>query len=162
MSMKTRIKNFFGSKRQYAVSGASTDTSKFGYKITSWYVNHSLPVIPVNPKAPEILGKEVVSSIPSIIKHVGSKTDIGSHNLREADGLSISFLTPPHITSATLQQIAETEGYKDIIKGLWFQPGSYDRNVLEIAQNIGLGDKVVEEDECILVRGDEGLYSASL
>lgn len=160
--MKTRIKNFFGSKRQYAVSGSSTDPNKFGYKVTAWYVNHSLPVIPVNPKTPEILGQQVVSSLLTVIKHVNQKADIGSHKLGDVDGLSVSFLTPPHITSATLKQIADIDGYKDVIKGLWFQPGSYDKDVLETAEKIGLGDKVIEEDECILVRGEEGLYSASL
>lgn len=116
----------------------------------------------MNPKTPEILGQQVVSSLLTVIKHVNQKADIGSHKLGDVDGLSVSFLTPPHITSATLKQIADIDGYKDVIKGLWFQPGSYDKDVLETAEKIGLGDKVIEEDECILVRGEEGLYSASL
>ncbi|EGV64627.1 hypothetical protein PSN45_004957 [Yamadazyma tenuis] len=162
MSMKTKIKQFFGASRQYAVSGASNDPSKFGFKITRWYVSHNLPVIPVNPKASEILNQSVVHSISEIVDAIKSKTDIGEHALSGADGLSISFLTPPKITTSTLKQIAIVDGYKGIIKGLWFQPGSYDAEVLEVAQQIGLFDTVVYEDECILVRGEEGLYSANL
>lgn len=155
MSMKAKIRSFFSNSRQYAVAGASNNPSKFGFKILSWYISHDLPVTPVNPREKEILGNEVVSSIPKIIEDF-SKSYPGK------DGLSISFLTPPHITSSTLKEIAATLGYKDVIKGLWFQPGSYDQEVLEVSEKIGLFELVVFEDECILVRGDEGLYSANL
>lgn len=160
--MKPKIKAFFGANRQYAVSGASNDPGKFGFKITLWYVNHQLPVIPVNPKANEILGQEVIKSIPTIVEALKSKKDIGQHKLSEAEDLSISFLTPPQITSTTLMELSTIEGFKDVVKGLWFQPGSYDKNVIEIAEKIGMIERVIYQDECILVRGEEGLYSANL
>lgn len=162
MSMKPRIKAFFGANRVYAVSGASNDPSKFGFKITLWYVQHQLPVIPVNPKAPEILGQEVISTIPAILEAINAKKDIGQHKLSQASTVSVSFLTPPHITTSTLKQISEIEGFKEIVSGLWFQPGSYDKEVLDMAEAIGMFGKVVYQDECILVRGEEGLYSANL
>lgn len=162
MSMKAKIKTFFGSKRQYVVTGASNNPSKFGFKILLWYVSHGLPVIPVNPKTPEILGQEVVPSVAQIVEAAKDKKNLGPHKISEADGLSISFLTPPNITAITLKEIATVEGFRDIIKGLWFQPGSYDEAALKEAEKIGLYEKVVFEDECILVRGEEGLYSANL
>ena len=64
MSMKSKIISFFSSSRQYAVAGASNNPSKFGYKILNWYILHDLPVIPINPKEQEILGKEVVPMLP--------------------------------------------------------------------------------------------------
>ncbi|EGW32265.1 uncharacterized protein SPAPADRAFT_55761 [Spathaspora passalidarum NRRL Y-27907] len=162
MSMKLKIKSFFGSNRQYAVVGASNNPSKFGYKILSWYVSHKLPVIPINPKEQEILGQAVVNNITAVLQAVGSKQDISTHKTSTVDGVSISFLTPPKITSATLLEIATVPDYKSIVKGLWFQPGSYDQEVLDVAQQIGLSDLVIQEDECILVRGEEGMVSANL
>lgn len=162
MSMKPRIRSFFGATRQYVVTGASNNPSKFGFKITLWYVTHDLPVIPVNPKEKEILGQEVIPSAETVLRLVIDGKDVGQHKLSQADGISISFLTPPSITISTLEQLASVDGYKNAIKGLWFQPGSYDREVIKMAEKIGLYDRVVYEDECILVRGDEGLYSANL
>ncbi|EER33012.1 conserved hypothetical protein [Candida tropicalis MYA-3404] len=162
MSMKSKIISFFSSSRQYAVAGASNNPSKFGYKILNWYILHDLPVIPINPKEQEILGKEVVSNVTQIINAIENHKDILSYKTSQADGLSISFLTPPAITAKTLEEISKIEGYDKVIKGLWFQPGSYDQTVLELAEKIGEFDKVVHEDECILVRGEEGMISANL
>lgn len=162
MSMKSRIKTFFGASRQYAVVGASTNPSKFGFKILSWYVSHDLPVIPVNPKEAEILGQTVVSSVTKFLQLLADKQNIDHHEISKADGLSISFLTPPHISLSTLEEISLFPNYKELIKGLWLQPGSYDQTVLDKAEEIGLESKTVHEDECILVRGEEGLYSANL
>lgn len=162
MSMKPRIKNFFGAARQYVVNGASNNPSKFGFKITLWYISHDLPVVPVNPKEKEVLGQEVISSAEEVLREVIAKKDVGQHKLSQADGISISFLTPPSVTATTLKQLATVDGFRSAIKGLWFQPGSYDQEVLNVAEKLGLFDRVVYEDECILVRGEEGLYSANL
>lgn len=162
MSMKSKIKSFFDAGRQYAVVGASKNPSKFGFKILSWYVAHDLPVVPINPKEPEILGQSVVPSVTKLLQAISSKKDIAHHKLSHANGLSISFLTPPTITLATLEEIANFPDYKTLVKGLWFQPGSYDQPVLDKAQEIGLLDRAVHQDECILVRGEEGLYNANL
>lgn len=159
--MKARIRSFFASNRQYVVVGASKNPAKFGFKILSWYVSHDLPVVPVNPKEPEILGQKVVSSVTEVLLSVG-KSDIDHHKLSQADGVSISFLTPPTITVQTLDEIAAVPKYKDLVKGLWFQPGSFDQDVLDKASQIGLADRAVHEEECILVRGEEGLYNANL
>ena len=76
--------------------------------------------------------------------------------------MSISFLTPPKITRATVQDIGKIDGYKDVIKGLWFQPGSYDQEVLDAAQDLGVFEKVIHEGNCILVSGENGMRAAGL
>lgn len=162
MSMKPKIKSFFGASRQYVVTGASNNPSKFGFKILLWYVSHGLSVVPINPKESEILGQQVIKSVPEVMKALGTKKDLSQYKLSEKDGLSISFLTPPHITIQTLKDIAEVPDYKSLIKGLWFQPGSYDQEALDTAEALGLIDRVVHQEECILVRGEEGMYSANL
>lgn len=160
--MKSKIKSFFGASRQYTVVGASKNPSKFGFKILLWYVSHDLSVIPVNPNEPEILGQTVVKTVTEILEAIAEGKDLGQYKLSKVDGLSISFLTPPSITVQTLKEIAAVPEYKTIIKGLWFQPGSYNKDVLDAADSIGLSDAVIHEEECILVRGEEGMYSANL
>ncbi|CAI5757050.1 unnamed protein product [Candida verbasci] len=162
MSMKLKIKQFFGPNRQYAVAGASNNPSKFGYKILNWYLQHDLSAIPINPREHEILGQSVISNISEIIKAIDSKTNLNDYNISKVDGLSISFLTPPSITVQTLKEISQVENYQNVIKGLWFQPGSYDQEVLDEAEKIGEFGKVIYQDECILVRGEEGMISANL
>lgn len=162
MSMKSKIKTFFGAARQYAVVGASKNPTKFGFKILSWYVSHELAVVPVNPREPEILGQKVVPSVSEILRAISERKDVAHHKLSTVDGLSISFLTPPEITANTLDEISAVPNYKNLVKGLWFQPGSYDQKVLEKTESIGLLDLAIHQDECILVRGDEGLYAANL
>ncbi|KAK6200300.1 CoA-binding protein [Scheffersomyces amazonensis] len=162
MSTKAKIRSFFGPQRQYAVAGASNNPSKFGFKITNWYVGHDISVIPINPKEQEILGQTVIHNVSTILDHIEKGQDLSGYKLSNVDGLSISFLTPPSITATTLKEIASHDNYQKLIKGLWFQPGSYDATVLETADKIGLFEKVVQEDECILVRGEEGLYSSNL
>lgn len=119
-------------------------------------------MVPINPKESEILGQQVIKSVPEVMKALGAKKDLSQYKLSEKDGLSISFLTPPHITIQTLKDIAEVPDYKSLIKGLWFQPGSYDQEALDTAEALGLIDRVVHQEECILVRGEEGMYSANL
>ncbi|ODV80207.1 NAD(P)-binding protein [Suhomyces tanzawaensis NRRL Y-17324] len=162
MSTKARIKTFFGPTRQYAVAGASNNPSKFGFKVLLWYVSHGLSSIPINPREKEILGQPVVGSVRLVLNAVNEHQDVESYKLSKVDGVSISFLTPPNITVATLKEIATVSGYKDIVKGLWLQPGSYDEAVLDLVDQIGLEGVVIHQDECILVRGEEGMYSANL
>lgn len=162
MSMKSRIKNFFGASRQYVVVGASQNPSKFGFRILSWYVSHELPVVPINPKEKEILGQAVAPNITTVLDALHSRKELAHHDLSQKDGLSISFLTPPAVTVRTLDEISQFANYESLIKGLWFQPGSYDQLVLDKVAEIGLDKRAIHEDECILVRGEEGMYSANL
>lgn len=160
--MLNQIKTFFGPKRKYVVVGATKNTSKFGYKILNWYLNHNLQVVPINPREEEILGQGVVSNLKQLLVALSEGKSISGHNLAIADGLSISFLTPPQITHQTLDEISSIANYKSLVKGLWFQPGSYDQAVLDKVTEIGLLERTVHEDECILVRGELGLYSSNL
>ena len=160
--MKTKIKLFFGPTRQYLVAGASNNPTKFGYKILNWYLAHDLNAIPINPREEVILDQKVVPLITEVLQALKQHQDLAGYPLSASDGVSISFLTPPKITVATLDEIAKVDGYRDLVKGLWFQPGSYNQEVVDKAELLGLYDIVVYEDECILVRGEEGMYSANL
>lgn len=150
-----KVTNFFGANRQYVVVGASNNAHKFGYIVTKWYVDRGLAVTPVNPIASTILDCEVLSSISRVMSDLET---VGS----EKDGLSISFLTPPAISENIIREIAKLPNYKDVIKGLWFQPGSYEEQVLAAAEESGLGDKVIADGKCILVIGDQAMHDIKL
>lgn len=136
---------FFSSARKYIVVGASNNPQKFGYKVLDWYVSHNLPVTPINPKEPEILA---IKTYPSIFEALDE--------IESSDGFSISFITPPKITEAIVEKL----GKYSSVKGLWFQPGSFNDAVLENAKKIDAD--IVIDDDCILVSGDQGLAQAKL
>ena len=59
--------------RNVAIVGASPNTERPSYRVASYLVEHGYNVIPVNPKAPEILGKTSypdLSAIPEPVEVV--------------------------------------------------------------------------------------------
>jgi predicted CoA-binding protein len=138
------FKAFFSPERIYAVVGASSNQSKFGYKVLNWYLNHGLPVIPINPTSTEILNIPTSKSVIDAINDLDAKYP-GN------DGLSLSFITPPHVSLEVLNDI-ERNGLQGVIKGVWYQPGAYDDDVVEKSKSLGF-DPVIENDDCILVSG---------
>ncbi|KAH8899748.1 NAD(P)-binding protein [Thozetella sp. PMI_491] len=142
------LRAFFQSSR-YAVVGASSNTQKFGHKVFAWYLNHDLPVTPVNPASPSIdVAKQSYPAIKSL-----SALD----NPKET---GVSIITPPPVTLKTLEE-AKSLG----ISSIWLQPGTFDDDVLKFAHD---SFKVVlagdggwgSEGWCILVDGERGLRSA--
>ncbi|OJZ91817.1 hypothetical protein ASPFODRAFT_201669 [Aspergillus luchuensis CBS 106.47] len=134
---------------QFAVAGASNDRSKFGYKIFAWYHQHSLPVTPLNPRAPEIeLPSQKYKTVPS------------PRDLPNPDQTSLSIVTPPPVTLALLKE-AHSVG----IPAVWLQPGTYDKSVLDFldghfaAAVVGDGG-VGGEGWCVLVDGEDALREA--
>lgn len=146
------FKGFFSPERVYAVVGASTNPSKFGYKVLKWYLNHELPVIPINPRSPEILSvptcKDIIEAINKLDQYPGN------------DGLSLSFITPPHVSLEVLDLI-QKENVSKKIKNVWYQPGSYDDEVIDKSKELGF-EPVIENDECILVSGDYDYTKSAL
>jgi predicted CoA-binding protein len=132
---------FFTPQRIYSVLGASSNASKFGYKITQWYVNNSLPVIPINPLSPSILGLETSKSIQEALEVIEKRYP-------QNDGLSISVVTPPHVSKQSIESIPSNGN----VKSVWFQPGSYDDECLELAR--AKGWEVIADGHCILVEGE--------
>ncbi|KAK4188729.1 CoA binding domain-containing protein [Podospora australis] len=139
------LRSFFQSPK-YAVVGASTNPDKYGFKVFRWYINHDLPVTPINPgnKPIPVDGKEypVVTSL----KEVPSPQET-----------SVSFITPPKVTLASLKEAKEL-GFPSV----FLQPGTFDDEVLEFARE---NFKAVVAGEggwgsegwCVLVDGERGL-----
>jgi predicted CoA-binding protein len=113
--------------KKWAVIGATDDKSKYGYKILNKLRKKGYEVYGVSPKYDEIDGVKVYHSI----KYVPEKVDC------------ISMVVNPKIALDVLDDIAELG-----IKYVWFQPGTFDEDVLDKAKNLGL---YIVYYECVYV-----------
>jgi predicted CoA-binding protein len=148
--MEAALKTFFSSPR-FAVAGASSDPSKYGHKVFAWYLRHSLPATPINPRSPTVnILKRDHATVPS-------PTALSDP---PASSYSLSVITPPAVTKQLLKEAKEAG-----VPAVWLQPGSFDREVLEYAQAnfkaaIGGNGGGGGEGWCVLVDGEEGLRLA--
>ncbi|KAK3938218.1 CoA binding domain-containing protein [Diplogelasinospora grovesii] len=147
MATDATMRTFFQSPN-FAVIGASNNPDKFGYKVFAWYINHSLPVTPINPTSRAITyGQESFPTVSSISA------------LQNPKETSISIITPPSVTRKTLADAKELG-----IQSVWMQPGSFDEDVLSYARDnfkavvAGTdGSSKAHDGWCILVDGERGL-----
>lgn len=109
--MVSNLNTFFNKNFTYAIVGASNNPEKYGYKILKTLLDAGITAIPINPKETQILGQKVYSSIQEIPEEV----DV------------IDFVTPPHITLRTLEEL------EDIHK-VWFQPGSFNEECIKFCK----------------------------
>lgn len=164
------MKTFFTSSR-FAVVGASSDPTKFGHKgsryclqvrvhsshfiVFVWYLQHSLPVTPINPRASEV-----------IVRKQNYATVSSPSALQSPADTSLSIITPPKVTLSVLKE-AKAAG----ILAVWLQPGSFDDEVMAFAKKefkAAIGgfesDSGTEtnggEGWCVLVDGEDGLSIA--
>ncbi|GMM33896.1 hypothetical protein DASC09_012210 [Saccharomycopsis crataegensis] len=152
----TALGQFFSSSRQFIVVGASSNPDKFGYKVLNWYLTRSLPVIPINPTSKSILGVNTCASITDAL-------NLENLNENQAiDGFSVSFITAPNVTLNIIQELIE-KGYNSDgkLKAFWFQPGSYNSEIIRKSKEDLKVDTIIGND-CILVNGDFGISEAKL
>ncbi|KAF2002290.1 NAD(P)-binding protein [Amniculicola lignicola CBS 123094] len=145
LEMDAALKIFFSSPR-FAVAGASSDTSKYGHKVFLWYLRHSLPVTPLNPRSPSIQA----SPLPTRPTPHTFPTTTSPSKLESPAGTSISIITPPAVTKALLREAKEAG-----VPAVWLQPGSYDEEGLEYARREFKA--AIADGWCVLVDGEEGL-----
>jgi hypothetical protein len=104
--------------RTIAVIGASSDRRKYGNKCVRAYQRIGWRVFPVNPGEDEVEGE---AAFPSLLAVPG-----------ELDAIAL-YLPPPR-TRGVLSQIAE----KGAREGVFFNPGTYDGEVLREAAALGI------------------------
>ncbi|WP_026477976.1 CoA-binding protein [Alkaliphilus transvaalensis] len=119
------------SKKVWAVVGATPDQQKFGYKIYKKLKDHGYKVYGVNPKYTEIEGDLLYKSIAELPEKPQC----------------VDMVVNPTVTMATLEDI-----HKSGIEYVWFQPGTFDEEVIDKAEALGL--KIVYYD-CVLVELDK-------
>ncbi|KAF2877649.1 CoA binding domain-containing protein [Massariosphaeria phaeospora] len=146
--MDAALKLFFSSPR-FAVAGASSDLSKYGHKVFAWYLTHSLPATPINPRSPTVT---ILSQAHTTVASPSALTDPSSY--------SLSVITPPAVTKQLLKEAKEAG-----VPAVWLQPGSFDGEVVEYARREFKAAIAGEgggggEGWCVLVDGEDGLKKA--
>lgn len=111
--------------KRWAILGATNDESKFSYKIFKSMEKGGYMVYPVNPKYNLIDGIKVFNSIEELPKIV--------------DG--IIMVVSPKVSLISLDKIKEKG-----IKNVWFQPGSFNEEVINKAQQLEFN---IENKLCI-------------
>lgn len=112
--------------KNWAVVGASTDTSRYGYKIVKKLDRYGYNAIPVTPKYEDIDGIKAYPSVADISDDI----DV------------VVFVVNPHIGMEVLDDCI-SKG----IKRIWLQPGTVSHELINKAEENGI--EVLEA--CVLV-----------
>lgn len=115
------------SKKRWAVYGISPDESKFGYKIPLRMLEHGYEIVGINKKyaGQEIGGIKVVSSLAEI----------------EGSVDCVDVIVNPKISLQVIDEAKELG-----IRNLWFQPGTWDEEVLQKAEEAAM---TVVHEACV-------------
>jgi len=104
-------------QKVWAVVGANDNHDKFGYKIYKKLKDRGYTVYPVNPNYTEIEGDQCYPDLKSLPQ----KPQV------------IDMVVSPKRGAAVLEE-ASSLG----INQIWFQPGTYDKNIEELVRQKGL------------------------
>lgn len=111
-------------KKRWAVIGVTPNKEKFGYKIWKSLLDNDYEVYAVNPKYQEIDGEKCYQSLTDL----PVKPDV------------VDFVVPPHITMKAVEEAKELD-----IKYMWFQPGTWNQEVLARAESL----EAVHIEDCV-------------
>lgn len=111
------IKNTMLDKKKWAVVGVTDDKERFGYKIWKKLKEHGYNAYGVNPRLDSLENETIYDSVKDI----------------EDDIDVLDMVVGPKIAIKVLEQ-AKQSG----IKYIFFQPGSYDDEVIEKTKELGL------------------------
>lgn len=114
-------------KKVWAVLGATPNKEKFGYKIYKKLKDNNYEVYPINPKYEDIGEDKCYKSIEDL----PITPDV------------LDFVVPAKVGYTAIDE-AKNKG----IKNLWFQPGTFNNEVINKANENNLN---VVHNECVLV-----------
>lgn len=110
------IKEVMLQKKIWAVAGVTAKKDRFGYKIWKKLKEHGYETYGVNPNYDEIEGEKIYHSVRDLPK----KVDV------------LDMVVRPNLALQTLEEAKEAN-----IEYIWFQPGSYNDEVIEKAKELG-------------------------
>ncbi|KAJ7644073.1 CoA binding domain-containing protein [Roridomyces roridus] len=108
----------FLSAPKFAVVGASTTSTKNGFKALKWLVDHNKDVVPVNPNATEIQNIRCLKTLSE---------------LPDPTHTAISIVVPPQVTLEILKEAKELGVF-----AIWLQPGAEDDAVVKMIEDDAL------------------------
>jgi predicted CoA-binding protein len=103
-------------KKIWAVAGVTEKQDKFGYKIWKILKENNYETYGVNPNYDEIEGDKIYHSV----KELPKKVEV------------LDMVVSPKIAIPTLEEAKEVG-----IEYIWFQPGTYNDEVIEKAEELG-------------------------
>lgn len=118
-----KIKEEMLNKKVWVVAGVTEKKDRFGYKIWKTLKEYDYETYGINPNYNEIEGEKIYHSVKDLPK----KVDV------------LDMVVPPKIAIPTLEEAKEAG-----IEYIWFQPGTYNDEVLEKARELGL--KILYDD----------------
>lgn len=113
--------------KEWAVIGASDKKDRYGYKIFKKLQQHNYEVYAINPGCEEIESIKCykgLKELPKVVK-------------------CVNMVVNPKISMQVLDTINELK-----IKNVWFQPGSFNKDVINKANELKLN---IINEHCILV-----------
>jgi len=127
-----KVKKEMLGKKVWAVIGATPDSKKFGYKIYKKLKDNGYTVYGINPNYESLEGDKIYSSL----KDLPEKPEC------------VDMVVNPKVTKAVLMEVEELG-----IEYVWFQPGTFNKDVINTAEERNLN---IVYNDCVLValRGD--------
>jgi len=127
-----KVKKEMLGKKVWAVIGATPDSKKFGYKIYKKLKDNGYTVYGINPNYESLEGDKIYSSL----KDLPEKPEC------------VDMVVNPKVTKAVLMEVEELG-----IEYVWFQPGTFNKDVINTAEEKNLN---IVYNDCVLValRGD--------
>ena len=110
-----------------AVVGASRNPEKDAGRVPTYLKEKGYRIIPVNPRASEILGEKAYPSLDDIPLEVAREIDV------------VDVFRPPSEAVAVVEAVERLRrrtGRNDIV--LWFQPGTESEEALRRAEDLGI------------------------
>lgn len=111
--------------KSWAVVGVTANKDKYGYKIWKTLKQHDYNTFGVNPNYDEIEGEKIYHNL----KDLPEKVEV------------VDMVVPPKIALTTLEEAKELG-----IEYIFFQPGTYNKEVVAKADELGLKYLL---DDCI-------------
>lgn len=114
-------------QKKWAVVGASRNKDKFGYRIYKLLKDRGYNAVPINPVYSEVDGDLTKSDLLGLDEAVDC----------------ISVVVSPKRAKKVVKDAIELG-----IENIWFQPGTYNDEIIELAKK---GNLNVVYDNCVLV-----------
>ncbi len=112
-----------------AVAGASSDTSKYWYRIYKDTKDYGFEAFCINPKFKDLDGEPVYANLASVPKHI----DI------------LVLVVPPSLTLPLVEEAVKLK-----VREVWFQPHTFNEQAAKLAKDNGM----IVHDSCFMVENN--------
>ena len=132
---KDDVKEILSKYKTVAVVGASIDPSKDSNRVAKYLQSQGFRIIPVNPKADEILGEKCYKSLLEMPSDVQKTIEI------------VDVFRPSSETAAIVEQAVKLKERYDKPYVVWMQLGIINEQAAEIARQAGI---IVIMNRCMM------------